>query len=252
MLFPQGHCDAGKYMLSVIGPSNSGESYAMVSNVSLLLLRCCVLGKTTLVRKLMECFCDGSKVTDITAGTFETKFGLAPRLDMHMCFLPDVKSLASTDKLNEEMFHGLIEGTTSTAAAKNASPLNNTKALFSIASMSNLSLIPHSFSDDGSNSMINRIAQFPFSMPPTRSDKYIDRVIRNELPAVFLVILQDYISRLEAMGHGRDMVNCKIKYFADQHALMREANINARRRTTRSGSEDAQDRCEDFIERFMG
>ena len=206
------------------------------------------LGKTALVRRVCECFCDPSKVSDITAGTFENIFGLTPRMGMHMCFMPDAKHNA--DHLNEEMFHGLIEGTRSTAAKKNDNPLNNKKASFSLASMSNMSMVPHAFRDDGSGSMIKRIAPYAFSVPKKIDNNLVGRVIQQELPAVFNCILQEYVLRLELMGHSRVMSDCQIDYFKRQHDLMHVEN-NHLRLNRQPRRDDQVEQCKEFILRFL-
>ena len=231
LFYSQGHCDAGKYMMTVTGEGDTG--------------------KTTLVKTLMSCFTDDSKIADIKAGTFEEKFGLSDRVDSYLCVLPDMKE--SHIQLNAELMHALIDGERIQSGVKFKSVINK-KARCAIAALSNQPLVPRVLRDDGRGSMIHRIAEYEFKFRPDCDDSKINNVMKNELPAIFIASIQEYIWRLNLFGHTKNLRSCKIKYFEDRWAnmrLLRDAQSNKRSRGSARSIADTDAAVDDFISTYL-
>jgi len=140
-----------------------------------------LVGKSTLVKRILQEFNESSHVTTIVATSYEAKFGLSQRMDKFMCFLPDCKP-NDRQGLSVEEFNILIEGDGTDAAVKNSGMMANAKARFGIISIANKSLVPHIFRDDKSGSIIYRICEYKTKRPPTIDDSKVTDVIQNVSP----------------------------------------------------------------------
>jgi len=140
-----------------------------------------LVGKSTLVKRILQEFNESSHVTTIVATSYEAKFGLSQRMDKFMCFLPDCKP-NDRQGLSVEEFNILIEGDSTDAVVKNGGMMANAKARFGIISIANKSLVPHIFRDDGSGSIIYRICEYKTKRPPTIDDSKVTDVIQNVSP----------------------------------------------------------------------
>jgi len=191
----------------------------------------------------MSEFTEASGITYIKARSHEHVFGLASRMDKFMCFLPDSK--AQKVKLDVEEFNVLIEGGKTSAAKKFDDPIHNEKPVFSLVQLSNESPVPTTFPDDGTGSIIKRMAEYKFRAllnPDSKQhDKILDTVsrifsyahhhdyrfkycvcMRKELGGIFVVIMQELSHRLKFFGYSTDLPTQRIKYFEDGWNAMRE------------------------------
>lgn len=140
-----------------------------------------LIGKSTLVKRILQEFNESSHVTTIIATSYEAKFGLSQRMDKFMCFLPDCKPNEGQG-LSVEEFNLLIEGDGTDAAVKNSGMMANATARFGIISIANKSLVPYIFKDDGSGSIIYRICEYETKRPPAIDDSKATNVIQNVSP----------------------------------------------------------------------
>ena len=128
-----------------------------------------------MVKKLMSEFTDDALITSVKGRSHEHTFGLASRMNKFMCFMPDSKS--QKVKLDVEEFNVLIEGDKTSAAQKFVDPIHNEKSVFSLGSMSNESLVPITFPDDGSGSIIHRVAEFRFKELDRKDNSKFQKVL---------------------------------------------------------------------------